>query len=234
MKRIFGFYAVIWALLLTLYNFVLFTFFANSCFAPDYDVRFWISWGFIIFAFLGQLICAYIAFRGENKNKLFLNVSIISQSYIGTILSTVVGSSLIFIEGIPAYLASVICVVVFCFNVISVLKAKAASDTVENTDKRIKTQTAFVSAMTVRAENLMAKAKASDVKAELEKLYEAIRYSDPMSVPDVSDTENQISALYTKLEQALETDDIEGIKMLSGQISLLVGERNSKIKLIKV
>lgn len=65
MKKNFKFFALIWAILLAVFNLVVFLIRpVLPGYEINYDARFWIAWGFIIAAFIGNLVCAYIAFKG--------------------------------------------------------------------------------------------------------------------------------------------------------------------------
>ena len=53
--------------------------------------------------------------------------------------------------------------------------------------------------LTIDADTLMAQAKSDGVKAECRKVYEAIRYSDPMSNDALASVEGKISAKFAEL-----------------------------------
>lgn len=59
MKKNFKSYAIIWAVLLAVFNIVVFL--ARPVipgYVVSYDVRFWIAWVFIIASFAANLLCA--------------------------------------------------------------------------------------------------------------------------------------------------------------------------------
>ena len=182
MKKNFKFYIIIWAVLLAIYNL---TVFLVKPIVPgyviNYDARFWISWGVIIATFIGQLICTKIAFDSKNNEKLFLNIPLIAQSYTALIVATIVGSILMLIPYCPAWIAAIACAVVLGFSVISIVKVKAAADIVSDIDDKVKANTLFIKSLTIDAESLISRAKNEASKTECKKVYEAIRFSDPMS-----------------------------------------------------
>ena len=78
MKKNFKSYAIIWAVLLAVFNIVVFL--ARPVipgYVVSYDVRFWIAWVFIIASFAANLLCANKAFKAENLEKLFYKVPLI-------------------------------------------------------------------------------------------------------------------------------------------------------------
>ncbi len=233
MKKNFKYYIAIWAVLLAVYNVAVFAVQALPGYEINYDARFWISWGFILAAFVGQLVCAYTAFKSENNDKLFLNIPLITQSYGGAVAMAVVGSVCMLIPNFPYWIATVVCVLVFAFSAIGVIKAKAAAEIVSDVGAKVKAQTFFIKSLTVDAESLMAKAKNAEIKAELKKVYEAVRYSDPMSNDAFASIEGQITVAFSKLSQAVVEDNTVTAKELSNELIILVNDRNKKCKLLK-
>ena len=233
MKKNFKFYIIIWAILLVLYNLTVFLVRpVIPGYIINYDARFWISWGVIIATFIGQLFCAKVAFDSKNNEKLFLNIPLIAQSYTALVVATIAGSALMLIPDCPAWVAAVVCAAVFGFGAISVIKAKAAADIVSDTDDKIKTQTLFIKSLTVDAEGLISRAKSEAVKAECKKVYEAIRYSDPMSSDALTGIESQITLKFNEFSNAV-TSGTENIETLANEVVILVGDRNKKCILLK-
>ena len=233
MKKNFKFYIIIWAILLVLYNLTVFLVRpVMPGYIINYDARFWISWGVIIATFIGQLFCAKVAFDSKNNEKLFLNIPLITQSYTALVVATIAGSALMLIPDCPAWIAAIVCAAVFGFGAISVIKAKAAADTVSDTDDKIKTQTLFIKSLTVDAEGLISRAKSEAVKAECKKVYEAIRYSDPMSSDALTGIESQITLKFNEFSNAV-TSGTDNIETLANEVVILVGDRNKKCILLK-
>lgn len=233
MKKNFKFYIIIWAILLVLYNLTVFLVRpVMPGYIINYDARFWISWGVIIATFIGQLFCAKVAFDSKNNEKLFLNIPLITQSYTALVVATIAGSALMLIPDCPAWIAAIVCAAVFGFGAISVIKAKAAADIVSDTDDKIKTQTLFIKSLTVDAEGLISRAKSEAVKAECKKVYEAIRYSDPMSSDALTGIESQITLKFNEFSNAV-TSGTDNIETFANEVVILVGDRNKKCILLK-
>ena len=90
MKKNFKFYALIWAILLAVWCAVVFL--ARPIiprYVINYDARFWLAFVFIVVAFIGNLVCAYLAFKAENIKK-----GVTIQGVTGTLPPTVVLNSL--------------------------------------------------------------------------------------------------------------------------------------------
>ncbi len=234
MKKNFKFYAVIWAILLAVWCAVVFLVRPIlPGYVIRYDARFWIAWAFILAAFIGNLVCAYFAFRAENRNRMFYRFSVIRVSWSALIAMLIVGSALMLIPDCPAWIAAIACVVVFGFNAIAVVKALWAGDTVGRIDERVKTKTAFIKSLTVDAESILARAKSDAVKTECQKVFEAVRYSDPMSNEALSVIEAKITVKMDEFGAAVSADDAEKVKTLAEELTLRLGDRSKKCKALK-
>lgn len=234
MKKNFKFYALIWAIVLAVFNLVVFLVRpVIPGYVINYDVRFWIAWAFIIAAFIGNLVCAYFAFKSENLKKMFYNLPLITVSWSALIAMLVVGCALMLIPNFPALIAAIVCIVVLAFNVIAVIKAGWAADAVNNIDEKVKAQTSYIKNLTFDAESILARAKSEPVKTECKKVYEAVRYSDPMSNEALSLIEAKITVKMEELSSAVGADDAEKAKEIADEIVILVGDRNKKCKALK-
>ncbi len=233
MKRVFKTYIAVWALLLVLFNVIAFAS-VGWIGQEKYTASFWIGYVFITVAFLGQLACAYIALKDDNNlKKTFLNLSLLSASYGGLIASFVVGGLCMLISPLPDWVGVIVCAIVLVLNALAVVKAKVAVDAVAEVDEKIKAQTFFIKSLTVDADTLMAKANTDEIKAECRKIYEAIRYSDPMSNNALASVEGQITVAFSKLSSAVDEGKPEAVKALSDELIVLVNERNKKCRLLK-
>lgn len=234
MKKGFTSYAICWAILLTLFNLLCFVTPAEWYGFNKFGGSFWAGYAVITLAFLGQLACAYKAFRAENAKKFFYNLPLITVSYTGLILTLVLGGLCMAIPDVPNWLGAIVGAVVLAFTALAVIKASAAADIVESVDKKVAEKTAFLRKATADAEVILASAKNAEVKAECKKVYEALRYSDPMSNEALSVTEAKITVKLDELKTAAAAaDDAEKAKTAAEELMLLIKERNAKCKALK-
>lgn len=234
MKRNFKFYVIAWAIFLAIYN--LTVFFARPLlpgYEFNYDARFWVSWSIVIVTFIGHLFCAGVAFNAKNKEKLFLNMPLITGSYTALILCVVISSAVMLIPDCPYWISVIVCVATLGFSAISILKATVAADLVDAIDTKIKAQTFFIKSLTVDADTLLASAKSDIVKAECKKVYEAVRYSDPMSSEMLASVEGQITIKFATLTDAVKADDATAVSAAAEEVLILIKDRNNKCKLLK-
>ena len=234
MKNNFKFYALIWAILLAVWCTVVFLVRPIiPSYVINYDARFWIAFVFIVAAFIGNLVCAYLAFKAENLKRMFLNLPLVTVSWSALIVMLVVGSALMLIPNCPSLIAAIVCIIVLSFNAIAVIKAAWVADTVNKVDEKVKTQTSFIKNLTVDSEGILARAKSNAVKAECKKVYEAVRYSDPMSNEALSVIEAKITVKMDEFASAVNEDDAEKVKEIADEIVILITDRNKKCKSLK-
>ena len=232
MKRRFHLYMIAWSVLLALFNVIAFVS-VGWAGQEKYTPSFWIGYAFITVMFIGQLGCTYMAFKADSEKKLFHNISLIRTSYIGLIVSFVVGGLCMLISPLPYWVGVIVCAIVLVANVLSIVKATAAIDEIERIDTKVKTQTFFIKSLTVDADTLMASAKSEAAKAECRKVYEAIRYSDPMSNDALASVESQITVKFAELSDAVKEDNVEQVAEIANEVIILLGDRNKKCKLLK-
>lgn len=175
MKKNFKFYAVSWALLFAIFNVLAFAVgFKNNA-------SFWTAYIASAIAMLLQLVCAKISFKTEKLDRLFLNIPVISITFTGMVAAMIIGAVCMVIPSVPVVAIIVIEYLILAFTGISVLKANAAAEIVNEVGEKVKEKTQFIKLTTVDAQNLMNSAKSESVKSACKKVYEALRYSDPMS-----------------------------------------------------
>lgn len=232
MKKRFLYYAILWVILLALFNVIAFV-------APGWQgyekftSGFWAGYAVITLALVGQLVCGWFALKEENNQKLFYKIPLIRISYAGLIVSFVVGGLCMLISPLPYWVGIIVCAIVLAATVLALVKATAAAAEVERIDKKIKVQTFFIKSLTVDADSLLARAKTDEVRAECRKVYEAVRYSDPMSDEALASTESQITVAFAKLTEAVGADDAEAVKAAANEVVILLNDRNKKCKLLK-
>ena len=225
-------YGLIWIIYLLIFNVVVF--FVKPVipgYTISYDSRFWIAWSFIIIAFIINLFCASITFKQENLKKLFYNLPLITISKTGLIVTLVLGIILMLIPDCPYWISVIVCFTICGLTLIAVNKANWSSNIVEDIDKKIENNTSFIKSLTSDAEILLTNAKSEEVKNLCKKVYDAIRYSDPMSNESLKEIENEINNKLTELKSQLKNNECN--EELVNEILDLIKERNIKCKKIK-
>ncbi len=227
MKKNFKFYAVSWALLFAIFNVLAFAVgFKNNA-------SFWTAYITSVIAMLLQLVCAKISFKPEKLGRLFLNIPVISITFTGMVASMIIGAVCMVIPSVPVVAIIVIEYLILAFTGISVLKANAAAEIVNEVGEKVKEKTQFIKLTTVDAQNLMNSAKSESVKSACKKVYEALRFSDPMSNETLAHEEAEIADKMAELSSAVASDNADSAESISNEITVLVKARNNKCKMLK-
>lgn len=233
MKKSFKYYGIGWLIALAVFNVITFVTPNEIAGVSKFTGSFWAGYIFITLAYIGQLGCAYKAFNAENLKKLFYNIPIISVSYTGLAVMLIVGAVCMAVPFVPYWVGIIACLLVLAFSVVSVIKATVAADVVSEIDEKIKVQTQFIKLLTADAEHLMVDSKTAELKAATKKVYEAIRYSDPMSNGELSDIEGQIQREFEVFSQAIKSEDLELAKSVADGLLNLIDGRNKKCRALK-
>ena len=218
----FKFYFAIWAILFVVFNAVVFIVAANAGVITGREVSFWVSYALIVASFVAQLLCARSAFSGDSR-KLFYGLPLIQVSYTGLIVSIIAGAILILVRVIPDWIGAVVCLIIAAIEAIAIVKAKAAADIASDRDAEIRQKTSFIREMTAEAELLYKSATTEEQKRELKKLYEAFRYSNPVTTPSSFEIEEEIKATLFDLKKEFSVSTVQ-------QLISLIKKRNSVIK----
>ena len=197
-----------------------------------YDIYFLIG---LLMALLGMCFASalVLTLNISSKEKIFLQISQFKTTYWLSILSIVLSAIYMFINVVPDWLVYVLFVVVCGVCAISIIKAKTAVALVEGVDEKISTKTLVFKMLTANAEHLMSVSKTADLKVETKKVYEAIKYSDPMSNDALVDIERQIQNEFESFSQAVKAEDLELAKSIGGGLINIIDDRNRICKALK-
>ena len=197
-----------------------------------YDLNFALG---LIIAFVGAAIATIfvLTIKAETKEKAFLSIPQFRAAYVVSILSLILAGLYIFVPTIPDYIIYAVAIIVYGIATIYVVKAKVAVEVVEGIDEKIKVQTFFIKSLTVDAEHVVITAKTPELKTLAKKVYEAVRYSDPMSNVALVETEDKIQNNFYNFENAVEAGDFELASSNADELLSLIDIRNKKCKLLK-
>ena len=234
MNKHFNKYLLIWAIFLAAFAVIaLFVRQVIPGMTIQHDARFWIIFCSIIAAFIGNLVCAVFVFDAENLQNLFYKVPLITISYSALAFLMIAGSVMVLIPNCPAGIAVIVCVATLAFSAIALVKTAWAGDVVQKIDEKIKIQTSFMNSLRVQAKTVLARAESEPVKAECQKVCDAVRYSDPVSNDALSAIETKITATMDELSTAVQAGDEQKVKETAEKVVLLIGDRNKICKASK-
>lgn len=229
MKRARNTFLIIWAICFVLYNVIVFVV-PNENYGTE---SFWIGYALITVALVGNLACSFIALNSKTNAKLFNNIPLITTSIVETVVSSIAGAVFIAVPGIKSWAVVVVSAVILAISAIVSVIAKSTADTVSDVDDKIKKQTSFIKGITLDAELLMSSAGNDEIKAEIKKVYEAFRFSDPMSSDALNDVEDRIQNQFNLLQEVVIAENTEKVSQVSKDLLNLIDYRNKKCKISK-
>ena len=236
MKKGFKFYIIAWAIMFILFN-------AAVYFLPQefticgvtYEKFGGVSWVTLIVlevCFLLHLILTAAALNQKKLSGTFYRLPLIRLSY-GCLIVTLVLAMAAMLAFIPSWVPLALTLLVLAIYAFAILKAGTAASLVEGVDRKVEAKTAFIKTLTVDASALMDRAKSKPVKTACKKVFEAVRYSDPMSSYAVHDVENRIKAEFDAMTDAVLADDADSVTASADELLTLIKERNSRCKMEK-
>ena len=233
MKKLFSIYSIIWAICLAIFNAVVFITPNEICGVSKFDASFWVGYIFIVVAFVMQIICAFCALSAKNINKIFYKFPLISISYAGLIAMLIVGTVFMTVPKLPEWIAIIICAIVLSINVIAIIKATATAVVVNNIDTKIEGKTFFIKKLISDAQNVMGYSENDELCADAKMVYEAIRYSDPITNESLLDIDSQIRKQFDAFAYAVKSGDVELSKETSKELVRMIETRNHRGKISK-
>ncbi len=232
MKKHLKLYTIVWLLSMAMLNVIVFAIPAEIAGIYRFTNTFWIGYVSILIACVGQYVCAFLTFK--DVQRIFYNISLVSVSYIGLSIVVITGSVFMALPVLPIWIAIIVCFTVLMLNFVAVMKAGTMAQIVSDIDKKVKTKSFFIRSLTIDAENVMNQAPTAETKALAEKVYEEIRYSDPMSDDTLAGVEAQISIKFEEFSAAVSNGDVAIAQKTSFELIAMIKNRNKKCTFLKM
>lgn len=231
MKKTFRAYGIIWAILVALFNVIAFVSPGWERF-EKYTSSFWIGYMLITACFLGHLGCtAYVLF-GKRTHVIY-RLRLLKISRTGLIWSFVVGGVEMLISPLPYWIAALFCALVLAVTALALAKVNLAAETVTEVEDNVANKTQFIKFLAVDAENLLHRAKTEETKAACKKVYEAARYSDPMSSRGLESIEKEISSKMGALSYLIDQNNEGEALGVAQEVVNLIEARNRESRALK-
>ncbi len=151
-------------------------------------------------------------------NLLLSALGVIFQNVVPPLLLGLLHGLLIVIFAIPVILIS-----------IGKRHIDKTDDKTNHAVRSIRTQLDELSSMKAKTTDMPNDIKGS-VDKEIQKVYEALRYSDPLTPPGLEQYDTAISNGISEIKDALATGDLNMIQGKTRQAVLLINERNSAVR----
>jgi hypothetical protein len=221
-KKSFWCYALVWVLLLALYNVIVFL---PPWDPARYTPSFWIGYGVVTAALVGQLASGWLAFRPQRAEALLYRLSLVSVNYACAVVMAVAGTVFTLLSAVPWWVAAVVCALLLVCMLAVNVSVVGAARYVERVDAGVRSSSAFVRELTLEAQSLLAAAQGGPCEADARSVYEALRYADPRSVDGVQDVEARLRLRFEELKGAVGAGRQAEASALAREVCLLAKER---------
>jgi len=194
---------------------------------------FWTGYGF---SMLAMLLTAAVGFRTLGREGLksrFFRVPLILVARRYLIIQVIVGLLEMILYFIPFQYGLALNTVLLGSCLIGLIASEVGKDAIEHIDAKVKEKIFYIKSLQVDVEGLIGEATDASVKKVLTELAETIRYSDPMSSPQLAAIENKIEAKIAGLAETIENADTDPVKTACNELQQLFAERNRKCKILK-
>lgn len=194
----------------------------------DKTAAFWTAYAFSVVAFAVQIPLWKIAFgKKETLKSKFLGIPVVHVGITYLIIQLIAFAVFMIFPTLPVWLAVVICSIILAISALCAIAGQAGANEINRVEEKIKVKRAFIQFLQTDIEMLAESETDAETKAELKKLAEKVRFSDPMSHEMLGELESRISA---KVEEMKTATDKKG---LIAEVTTLLTERNKKCKILK-
>ena len=189
---------------------------------------FWTAYIFTCIAFAAQIGIWRLAFgKAETLKSKFLGIPLLQVGVAALIVQLVAFAVFMAMPSLPVWAAVVTSAIIFGGAGICLIAGDVGRDEVERVEEKVSRKVFYLKDLQADIELLAEQEADPERRAELLKLAEAVRFSDPMSSEMLTNIETQINDKVTELKTAKNKTAI--IK----ELNLLLSERNKKAKILK-
>lgn len=197
-----------------------------------YDTYFYVTMAIALIGYIFAIIATMIGVRNkEKKSGSFFGISFVYSGLVTFILLSI-WSGVALYKNINLFTQVLVTVVILAIASIGLIGRTASRALVEDVENNVKQKTVFIKLLTTDAQTLIAKAGV-ETKESANKVYEAIRYSDPMSIEALAGVESQITIKFNEYSNAVVDNDVDLTKALEKELLILIEDRNNKCKVMK-
>ena len=218
---------LIYAILLGVFNLLTFTIFKTRT-----DV-FWLSYGFMTFAFVVQIVSMFVAFVPTDVETAFFGIPLASFSVFYLCAELVIGAVFMIFQQVSFTLALIIQILLLAAFLIIAIISVLSANTVQAISDKVKENVFNLKSVLVDIEMMRDSCTDPELKVALRKLSETVQYSDPMSNEAIASVEQRITRKVSELQICLDDNQIDDAKQACADLERLYVERNKKLAISK-
>ena len=220
-------FAILYAAIFAIYNIIVLLAFTEK------NNIFWISYGFMCAGFAVNIAITLYTFRSE-IDAVFMGIPLLSFSIFYFFAELFVSVVFMLFKGFAGVTltVSVQTILLLAFVIVAVV-AMMTKDAVEGVNKAIEKNVRTIKNLSVDVKILEDQCMDKELKAELHKISEAIRYSDPMTTDAVAELDELITGKVKELKYHCNSNAKSEAMQICFQLSSFISERNQRLLLSK-
>lgn len=216
--------AIIYASIFAIYTIIVM--FAFS----DKNNVFWLSYVFMIAGFAANVAVMLLSFKKHDVEAAFFGIPLISFSIFYFFAELFVSFIfMLFRNNIEIKFPAILQTIFLLIFVIFASLALLARTTVEEKTQNVKEKVSEIKNLSVDVKVLEDGCLDRELKAELHKISEAIRFSDPMTNDSVADLDNMIRGKVSELKMYCNSNSKYDALQACYQLSSFISERNMRL-----
>ena len=222
-KKTIGQSLAIFGIVFVVYNLFIFLFLK-----PETPV-FWISYGFMVLAFGLQILGMYLAFREFSVQAVFFGIPLAQFTLYYFFAELFMSFVFMIFQNIDAKIPVFLQILLLAVYAIVAIVSVFARDSAVAAKDKVQHSAAAMRMSTVDIEMLRDSATDPELKVQLRRLAEAVRYSDPMTNDLIADVDARIRQETFALQTYCDDGDIAEAKASCAKLQRLYVERNRKL-----
>ena len=192
----------------------------------------WITYGCTWLALIFGGVVTAVAFNKKELKSRIFGIPVHCVGYTVLLIQLLIDGVVMGVGHwyeIAFWIPTIAEVLLFALATIMVIARAANRDFIDSIDKK-EVKEAYIRQLRVEVDSLVEANTLEALNADLTKLAETVRYTDPVSHKDVEDTEDQITVAFEELEKAVADGDVAKAQAAIAKMNRLLNERKAILK----
>lgn len=187
----------------------------------------------MVIAFVIQMASLRLSFKSNDVETIFFGIPLVSLSVYYILAELFCSLVFMIFQGAGLKAAITIQLLLLGAYLVVAIIALMSRDAVQEVSGHIKEKVTFHKSILTDVEILKDRCEDPELKANLGKLAETVRYSDPMTNASVEDVEFRIMQRMSELRVYCDHKEIDDARQACSELELLFIERNKKLYISK-
>lgn len=195
-----------------------------------YGASFFSTVAVMVAGYIFAIISTFIGFRkNETSQGTFYGMPFVYGGLTSYIVLAVLCAVFLAFKVKP-FIQIITAIAVFGLTIVGLVSKSVARDKIEAIDSKTKAQTQFINSIITEADSLMKNTTSLEGRTLVKKVYEAVRYSDPVSTLELNDMESDIKDRFSYFESLIQKNDMENAQIVADELQNLIAKRNAICK----